>query len=85
MDKGFESHSHCPESHRDLCRDIQISDREENHINKCLQTTESTGPIFDHSDDSVQALRLSVCYGLLNEGQNTMHMLSEHFDEIRGG
>jgi hypothetical protein len=85
MNTGFEHHSHRPEFYWDLCRDIQIADREENHINKSRQTTKSTGPIFYNPDDSVQTLGFSVCYGFLNKGQNTMHMLSEHFDEIPDG
>ena len=85
MNTGFEHCLHRPESCRDLCRDIEISDRKKNHINKSLQTTKSTGPIFDHPDDSIQTLSLSVCYGLLNEGQDPVHMLSERFDEIPDG
>ena len=85
MNTGFGHYSQRLESYRNLCREIQISHSQENHINKSRQTSKSTGPVFDNPDDPVQAFGFSVCYSFLNVGQDTMRMVSERFDEIPDG
>jgi len=70
MNTGFGHRSYRPESYRNLCREIQVSHSQENHIKKSQQTSNSTGPVFDNPDDPVQAFGFSVCYGFLNNGQH---------------
>ena len=67
---------------RNLSRKIHIADSQEDHIDKSGEGSESTSSILNQSDDSIQAFRFGVCYGFLDKGQNAMHMLSKHFDEI---
>jgi len=81
MNKGIEHQLHHPKFCRNLCRKIQIADTQENHIDKSRQAPKSAGPIFDQSDDSIQAFGFGICDGFLDKGQNAMQMFSEHFDE----
>ena len=42
---------------RDLSRDIDITDGQVNQVNKRLHRSKSAGPVFHHTDDSIEALR----------------------------
>jgi len=66
----------------DLRRDIDISHTQEDEIRKRVEIAESTGAIFDHADDAIDAFGDGIGQVGLDEGKNTVGVFAHGPDEL---
>ena len=70
---------------RDLRRDIYITDCQEDHIGEGIQSTKSTGSVFDDFDDPIESFGDGVGQMNVNERDNFCAVFSEGIDEFSHG
>jgi len=83
--RAFMVDLQCTKADGNLCRDIHISNGEENHVGKGVECTKSAGPVFDDFNDAVYAFSNRVCESRSDEGQNTVVVVPEGVDELAHG
>ena len=72
----------CTESSRDLCRNVYVSDGEEDHVREGVKIPESAGPILDDFDDPVEAFRDGIGEATAYESEYPVVVLSQRVDEL---
>jgi len=65
-----------------LCRDIEVTLGEENHIGESLESSKSTGTILDDPYDAVQPFCYGVGQSTSNKGEDSVNMSFNGFDEF---
>ena len=76
------SNSQCTQITRNLRRDIEVANRQVNHIGKVVQTAISGGSIFDNFDDPVKALPDGVGQIPVDIGENILEVVSQGSDKL---
>lgn len=65
-----------------LCRDIQVADRQIDHVCKGSKILKTTGSVFHHADDPVDAFTDRICQLGINECQDVFEMVSQRFHKL---
>ena len=65
-----------------MSRDVQIADAEVDQVNECFHTSESTGSVFDHSNDAIQPFGYGIGDSTLDKGDDVFGVLSERGHEL---
>jgi len=65
-----------------LCRDIEVTLGEENHIGESLERSKSTGTLLDDPYDAVQPFCYGVGQSTSNKGKDSVNMSFNGFDEF---
>ena len=76
---------HCTKMTRDLRRDIDITNSQENHVGKGVKIPESTGAILDYFDDTVESLGYCIGESRTDKGQDFGKVVTEGVDELLQG
>jgi len=80
-----ELYSYCTKFHWNLCRDIEVTHGEENHIGEGLQSSKSTCTILNDPDDPVQPFCYGVGQSTSNKGKYSVTMFFNGFGEFPDG
>ena len=65
-----------------MCRDIEVTLGEENHIGESLESSKSYGTILDDPYDAVQPFCYGVGQSTSNKGKDSVNMSFNGFDEF---
>ena len=80
--RAFMVDLQCTEADGNLCRDIRISNGEENHVGKGVECAKSAGPVFDDFNDAVYAFSDCIGESRSYKGQYAVVVLPEGVDEL---
>ena len=72
----------CTKAVRDLCRNVQVSNGEKNHVGEGVEIAESAGPILDDLDDTVEPFGNGIGEAASHEGEHPVVVLSQRVDEL---
>ena len=75
----------CAEFGGNLRRDIEVSNAEKDHVGKGVECAESTGAILDDADDAVDAFGDGIGEVSLDEGDDSVSMLTHRSRELFQG
>lgn len=76
---------HCTKVTRDVRRDIDIANGQENHVSKGVKIPESTGAILDYFNDSVETLSYCIGESRTDKGKDFGKVTTEGVDELLQG
>ena len=74
--------SDCAEFGRNLRRNIEVANSQENHVSEVVEITISGGPVFNDFNDAVKALADSIGQVPIGEGDDVIKVISYRTDEL---
>jgi len=82
LDIEFGSFSYDVKPYRNLRRNIDIANGQEDHIRKSFKRSKSTGQIFDQPNDSVQSFCFRIGQSALDKRQDSMDVFPQGMDKF---
>ena len=80
--EGDEWDSQGTESAGNLRRDVEVSDTQIDQVGEGLQTSESTGAILDHADETIEAFGHGIGQARVAEGQDALGVFAHGAHEL---